>query len=108
MNCEESLLEQAIRTKEKQSQYYGNSDGHVWVYRNSVKALPWFSLVREKLEDKRYWGWFLPLENCTDGIGGYTCGPNVTDNLYHDFEQTPTGDCGYGIECGEYLFDHRK
>jgi len=25
-----------------------------------------------------------------------------------DFEQTPRGDCGVGIECGEYVFDHRN
>ena len=31
----------------------------VWVYRNLVKALPWYSLVREKLNDTAYAGFFL-------------------------------------------------
>jgi len=72
----------------------------VWVYRNLVKALPWFSTVREKLEDKNYWGWFLHYKNAS--------GDSATTNLYHDFEQTPSGDCGNGVQCGEYLFDHRN
>jgi hypothetical protein len=38
--------------------------------------------------------------------GEYVCGPNATQNLYHDFEQTPHGDCGLGVECGEYVFNH--
>jgi len=73
---------------------------HVWVYRNIVKALPWFSTVREKLEDPKYWGFFLHLKNPS--------GNTATTNLYHDFGQTPSGDCGNGVECGEYLFDHRN
>ena len=28
-----------------------NADTHVFVYRNIVKALPWFASVREKLDD---------------------------------------------------------
>ena len=62
---------------------------HVWVYRNSVKALPWFTSVREKLEDKRYWGWFLSNKNCTNEKKEYLCGDQATNNLYHDFLQTP-------------------
>jgi len=27
---------------------------------------------------------------------------------YHDFEQTPGGDCGKGVKCGEYVFNHRN
>lgn len=57
--------------------------------------------VREKLEDRDYWGWFMPNKGCNPSPGVYTCGPNATTNLYHDFEQTPHGDCGKGIECGE-------
>lgn len=40
--------------------------------------------------------------------GEYVCGPNATQNLFHDFEQTPKGDCGEGVECGEYVFNHRN
>lgn len=103
MDCEEALVTQADGTHALQK-----PGGRVWVYRNSVKALPWFTSVREKLEDPAYWGWFLAFKNCTDGRGGYVCGPNATQNLYHDFEQTPRGDCGVGVECGEYLFDFRN
>ena len=138
MNCEESLLAQAEAT------HALNPAAHQFVYRNAIKALPWFTLVREKLADKQYWGWFLPYANCTH----YECGPDATHNLYHDFEcvchcqaptpatpsctrqlaashltpsfhplsslpccacrQTPRGDCGAGIECGEYLYDLRN
>jgi len=77
MNCEETLLAQAEAT------HALNSSTRVFVYRNAVKALPWFTLVREKLEDKSFWHWFLPLKNCTQ----YQCGPDATHNLYHDFSQ---------------------
>ena len=98
MNAEETLLAQA------QANHALNPDAKQMVYRNAIKALPWFSSVREKLQDKQYWGWFLPYKNCTQ----LNCGPNATQNLYHDFEQTPRGDCGAGVECGEYLFDLRN
>ena len=65
------------------------------MYRNLVKALPWFSDVRAKINDPAYSGWFL---HTAHGQGsGY----------YHDSEQTPHGDCG-GVVCGEYLWDHRN
>ena len=101
MNCEETMLAQARALHEL------NPAGTTWIYRNSIKALPWFTSVREKLQDRAFWGWFLPYKNCTN----YECGPNATHNLYHDFEQTPNarGDgCGEGVECGEYLFDLRN
>jgi len=94
MNCEETLVMQAQQTKKV------NPNTHVWVYRNIVKALPWFSTVRTKLEDPKYWGWFLHYKNAS--------GNTASTNLYHDFGQTPGGDCGNGVECGEYLFDHRN
>jgi len=94
MNCEETLVMQAQQTKKI------NQNTHVWVYRNIVKALPWFSTVREKLENPQYWGWFLHYKNAS--------GNTASTNLYHDFGQTPGGDCGKGVECGEYLFDHRN
>lgn len=68
---------------------------------NGIKALPWHTSVRRLLEDRSQWGLFMPLAGCMPSPGNYVCGPNATQNLYHDFEQTPHGDCGYGIECGE-------
>lgn len=102
MNNEEQMLGnvQAIRRV--------NNQAITWVYRNGIKALPWFTSVRTKLEDPQYWGWFMPYANCSTAPGVYVCGPNATTNLYHDFEQTPSGDCGFGVQCGEYVFNHRN
>ena len=77
-----------------------------WVYRNGAKALPWHTSVRTLLEDRAQWGLFMPLAGCMTSPGEYVCGPNATQNLYHDEEQTPRGDCGAGVECGEYVFNH--
>eukprot|EP00041_Stephanoeca_diplocostata_P015030 m.284141 g.284141 ORF g.284141 m.284141 type:complete len:286 (-) comp19899_c0_seq12:795-1652(-) len=120
MACESALMKQAQMYKAV------NPSAKVFLYRNIVKALPWFEEVREKLADPNYWGWFLhykpSLRNGTSAGG----------NLYHDEEQTPGWpgggnggpdgvchnntqppwgrgcDCGQGIPCGEYLFDHRN
>ena len=102
MDAEENMLKnaQAIQAVDPST--------ITWVYRNGIKALPWMTTVREKLEDKAHWGWFMPKKGCMPSPGHYTCGANATDNLYHDFEQTPHGDCGKGIECGEYVFNHRN
>lgn len=53
MDCEEAMLRQAIATKRH------SPETRVFVYRNLVKALPWFSSVRRKLDDDRYSGFFL-------------------------------------------------
>jgi hypothetical protein len=82
-----------------------------WVYRNGVKALPWHASVRRLLEDRAQWGLFMPLAGCNPAPGVYTCGANASQNLYHDFEETPSAHtfrCGAGIECGEYVFNHRN
>jgi len=116
MNCEDMLLKQAQATKQ-----YSNTN-HVWVYRNLVKALPWFEEVREKILDSNYAGWFLKFKpqgpyhvsNCTTEANITKC-----SQFYHDKEQTPghphgdgdcidVCDCGEGLPCGEYLFDHRN
>jgi hypothetical protein len=120
MTCEESMLRQAIETKKS------SPETRVFVYRNLVKALPWFSSVRKKLDDSQYSGFFLPFK----AKGPYHVPPCTTQNnrtkcsvFYHDQEQTPevpsrqfpnpdgscnlTCDCGR-FPCGEYLFDHRN
>ena len=38
----------------------------VWVYRNKIKALNWFSSVREKLDDPAYSSWFVKFRNFSD------------------------------------------
>jgi len=93
----------------------------VWVYRNLVKALPWYSSIREKLSDPAYSGWFLHFSakvaphvpKCDTDFDPPKC-----SELYHDQVQTPKHphgdgscvdpcDCG-GVPCGEYLWDHRN
>lgn len=64
----------------------------VFVYRNLVKALPWYSSVRNKLLDPAYAGWFLKFSpdvthhvpNCSTDASGTKCSA-----FYHDQEQTP-------------------
>jgi len=96
------------------------------VYRNLVKALPWYSTVSEKINDAAYAGWFLPNKpGGPFGNGSYyvpQCDTNWSPPrctaLYHDLDQTPgfphgdgscpgPCDCG-GVPCGEYLWDHRN
>ena len=66
----------------------------VWVYRNGIKALPWYTQVRRLLQDQSFWGWFVPYDGCKTAAG-YVCKNNVTGavdataNLYHDELQTP-------------------
>ena len=53
MNCEEMLADQARLTTA------ATPGSTVWVYRNSIKALPWFTTVRVKLTDPDYAAWFM-------------------------------------------------
>ena len=123
MNCEELLLQQALQIKQS------SPSTRVYIYRNSVKMLPWFSTVREKLTDAAYAPWFLPF-GCTGTAAeeerllqlgaaaprGPPChvpkcdnnySPPRCSNLYHDQEQTPSfpsggaGVCAApGCDCG--------
>lgn len=100
MTCEEDMVENMAAVKAI------NPSTITFVYRNGAKALPWHTSVRTLLEQRAQWGLFMPLAGCMPTPGEYVCGPNATQNLYHDYEQTPHGDCGLGVECGEYVFNH--
>lgn len=118
MDSEAALLRQAAATKK------ANPAAHVFVYRNSVHAMPWFATVREKLIDPLYAGFFLQFGQSPPRANGSYYSPpcdNTTgrcSRLYHDQTQTPstlpTGDgictgqcdCGDGLPCGMYLFNH--
>jgi hypothetical protein len=122
MDCEERLLAQAENTKSM------NAKSRVFVYRNIVKALPWFSSIRKILDDPAYEGFFLkfdPSKTFPDDLAMNPCAAeNATkcSAFYHDQEQTPSvdgadgtcpppeeGGCDCGTQpCGEYLFDHRN
>ena len=89
----------------------------VWAYRNTIKALNWYSKVREKLDDPRYASWFIKfngfankpypggegLEQNTSGAfhvppcdwyGDNRSGPPKCSGFYHDQEQTPNHAAG--------------
>lgn len=116
MNAEESIEQQAIVVASAQP------GRRVFVYRNAIKALPWFSSVRSKLANRSYSAWFVPFGPPTvNGTKWHVpeCDTNydppLCSTLYHDQVQTPSYpgyceapacDCG-GVPCGEYVFDFR-
>lgn len=119
MNCEELLIQQVEMTA-------AASPGTTsFVYRNAIKALPWYTLVRTKVTDPAYAKWFLPFGPPTVGNGWHVpaCddnySPPLCTSLYHDQGQTPgyphgDGDCAApacdvgSVPVGEYLFDFRS
>ena len=115
MDCQERLVTQAQMVKAK------NPRVRTFVYRNIVKALPWYTQVREKLEDPNYAGWFLRFRDYPAANASYhvpACTAGQCSQFYHDQSQTPEHphgdgscvdacDCG-SVPCGEYLWDHRN
>lgn len=124
MDCQERLLQQAQMTKN------ANPSSHVFVYRNLVKALPWFSSVRKILNDPAYSGFFLRFDSSQPAFHVPACAAenaSKCSEFYHDQLQTPEvpteqkphpdgtcppasdGGCDCGVHpCGEYLWDHRN
>jgi hypothetical protein len=115
MTCEEDLIAQAQAVKAI------NPNTKVFVYRNFVKALPWFTSVREKIMDPAYSDWFLYFNPANTTYHVPQCDDNYDpprcSNFYHDQDQTPEHpsgdgscyepcDCGEGVPCGEYLWNH--
>lgn len=115
MDAETLLVQQAAMVKAV------NNDTRIWVYRNLVKALPWYSSVQAKINDPAYSGWFLHFKP-TGPYNVPQCDTNWNpprcSDLYHDQDQTPQHphgdgsctdacDCG-GVPCGEYLWDLRN
>jgi hypothetical protein len=95
----------------------------VWIYRNTIKALNWFSAVREKLDDPAYSSWFIRFDpgqngNYSQPACDVNWSPPKCSPFWHDQAQSPAypeGDgscanpCFCGINpCGEYIFDHRN
>ena len=86
MACEELLVEQAARLKA------ARPGVRVMGYRNIVKALPWFSSVRARMDDAQHSAWFLPFDahnktpyhvpQCDNAYSPPKC-----TALYHDLEQ---------------------
>lgn len=57
MNDQERLVDQAEMV------VAADPGVKVFVYRNSIKALNWFTAVREKLDDPQYSGWFVKFKD---------------------------------------------
>ena len=96
-------------------------------YRNSIQAYNWMSIVREKLDDPQYAGWFLQYRDGIDGAtknsseyGSNPCNGPAGDNTtkcskFWHFGLTgfsnpcPGGECDCGAApCASYEFDHRN
>jgi hypothetical protein len=86
----------------------------VWVYRNSIKALNWFSSIRTILDDPDYAPWFLKfvpggvLPNGTWHVPACDNNfkPPKCSALYHDQVQSPEyphgdGSCAQPCDCGK-------
>ena len=120
MDCEEMLVEQVTKTTA------ASPGTTVWIYRNGIKALPWYTLVRDKVTDPDYAPWFLHFSDAVMAnhsvahvpVCDTNFSPPKCSHLYHDQTQTPgypAGDgqcaapgCDVGsVPVGEYLFDFR-
>jgi len=117
MDCAELLLKQVQITTE------ASPGTTVYVYRNSIKALPWYTSVRLTLNDPAYARWFLTFDPKISSYHVPTCDNNYTPPLcskyYHDQSQTPEypngdGDCAApacdvgNVPVGEYIWDPRS
>jgi hypothetical protein len=90
MSCQETLLKQAQAVKAT------TPTAKVMIYRNLVKALPWYSEVREKMLDPAYSGWFLKFKDGANGTDYHVppCTGEKCSDFYHDQEQTPEAPTG--------------
>ena len=89
MDCEERMVKQVMITAA------AHPDQRAFVYRNFVKALPWFKTVRQKLTDPRYAAWFIRFSEAVVANHSLAHVPVCDDNyapplcsdLYHDQDQ---------------------
>ena len=119
MSTEEDLLAQARLTAAQ------GGAGRIFTYFNLVKALPWYTSVREKLADPAYSGYFLRFSPAaTPHVQPCDAVTGVCSAFYHDQSQSPAVpsasnphpdgecvdycDCGPGVPAGEYLWDLRN
>ena len=113
MNDEELLIEQAAEIKAA-----SGGKTRVFVYRNLVKALPWYTTVRERLDNPAYESWFLKYRTDRANFTSPACDPHFSpprcSKFYHDqanmgsirpYCASQQCDCGKH-PCGEYLWNH--
>mmetsp|Transcript_894 Transcript_894/g.2044 ORF Transcript_894/g.2044 Transcript_894/m.2044 type:complete len:441 (-) Transcript_894:36-1358(-) len=114
MDDEELLMEQVKMTTA------ATPGTTVWVYRNTVYGYPWYTAVRQILEDPEYEAWFLKFKprgpwfssKCDNNYN-----PPLCSDYYHSQEQSPgyphgdgdcvapACDCGK-VPCGFYVWNH--
>jgi hypothetical protein len=128
MDCGERMTKQV----DMMLAAYPESTSKYMVYRNFVKALPWLTVVREKLSDpdRAYDAWFLNFSAVVQAnhsashvpVCDNDYNPPLCSHLYHDQLLTPGNGkdgngksgvcdrrCGVGsVPVGEYLFDFRS
>lgn len=108
MNSDELLTKQAELVLDVDPSLEGYAP-RVWTYRNSIKALNWYTSVRTKLDDPKYKSWFVKFKGFDGkiypgGAGkasngsfnvpvcdwyGTAAKPAKCSGFYHDEEQTP-------------------
>lgn len=102
----------------------GNPGQHIWLYRSSVKLIPYLPSVYTVLTDVAFAPWFLRY--ATDSPVNSPCDHNFVpprcSALFHDQWGLPTYpgndstatcippgcDCGENLPCGEYYIDFRR
>lgn len=99
MTCEEDLIAQAAMVKA------ANPEQKVFIYRNLVKALPWYTNVWTKLADPAFAGWFVEFDKhnstpfhvppCDDNYS-----PPLCSTHYHDQGASSMVGNAHGGRCG--------
>ena len=94
-NAKNALLRSKV--KQVQMTVAASPGTKAFVYRNMVKALPWFTSVREKITDPAYSPWFMNFSAAV--VADHTkahvpvCDDNyhppLCSDFYHDQSQTP-------------------
>jgi hypothetical protein len=103
MSCQETLVKQAQTVKAV------TPSAKVFIYRNLVKALPWYTEVREKMLDPAYSGWFLKFKDGAKGADYHVpaCTGNKCSDFYHDQEQTPHANGATRTNVGDwYIYNN--
>jgi hypothetical protein len=81
----------------------------IYVYRNLAQAYSNFVQLREKIEDPRYSGWWVPFGKDST-LPRCEVNPRLNKTLCSDLFHTKLGwtenghDCGDVIPCGDYVF----
>jgi len=87
MDCEERLVTQVeLAAAASPGQRF-------WVYRNAIKALPYYTSVRKILESPAHAPWFLSFDPGLNKTHQPRCdplySPPLCSKLYHDQSQGP-------------------